>query len=82
MFEPVQGSAPDIAGQGTANPLATIWAGAMMLDQLGEPRAASRLMDAGGAVTARGEARTPDMGGEATTEELASAVAEALTRST
>ena len=54
----------------------------MMLEQLGEPRAASSLMDAVEAVTARGEARTPDMGGTATTEELASAVAEALNRST
>jgi tartrate dehydrogenase/decarboxylase / D-malate dehydrogenase len=54
MFEPVHGSAPDIAGKGIANPMATIWSGAMMLDHLGEKDAAARVMAALCAVTAKG----------------------------
>ncbi len=54
MFEPVHGSAPDIAGKGIANPIATIWSGAMMLDHLGEKDAAARVMTALSAVTAKG----------------------------
>jgi len=78
MFEPVHGSAPDIAGRGIANPCATIWAGAMMLEHLGEPEAAAAVMDALETVTNAGEARTPDMGGSGTTEEMGAAVVAAL----
>ncbi len=78
MFEPVHGSAPDIAGKGIANPSATIWAGAMMLDFLGERDAAAALMRALESVTAAALVRTPDMGGTSTTDEMAQAVNEAL----
>jgi tartrate dehydrogenase/decarboxylase/D-malate dehydrogenase len=74
MFEPVHGSAPDIAGRGIANPSATIWAGALMLDFLGERTAAGAVMAALENVTRAGEVRTPDMGGTSTTEEMAGAV--------
>ena len=79
MFEPVHGSAPDIHGQGIANPLGSFWTGAMMLDHLGEPAAARRLMAAVEAVTARGEVLTPDLGGTATTAQVGDAIVAALT---
>lgn len=75
MFEPVHGSAPDITGRGVANPTGAIWAGAMMLDHLGEVEAASAVMAGLEAVLAEGEVRTADIGGTSTTAELASAVA-------
>ncbi len=78
MFEPVHGSAPDIAGKGIANPIATLWAGALMLEFLGEAEAARELMAAVEAVTAEGRAKTPDLGGEATTREFTDAVLEKL----
>ena len=78
MFEPVHGSAPDIAGRGIANPSATIWAGAMMLDFLGESAAAAGVLRALETVTGAAQARTPDMGGQSTTEEMGAAVADAL----
>jgi tartrate dehydrogenase/decarboxylase/D-malate dehydrogenase len=78
LFEPVHGSAPDIAGQGKANPLASIWAGAMMLDHLGEPAAAARVMQALEATTAEGTVLTGDLGGNATTEQVADRVIELL----
>jgi tartrate dehydrogenase/decarboxylase/D-malate dehydrogenase len=78
MFEPVHGSAPDIAGTGHANPSATIWAGAMMLDFLGEKEAANAVLTALETVTGAGKARTPDMGGSNTTQEMAAAVMRAL----
>ena len=78
MFEPVHGSAPDIHGQNIANPLAAIWAGAMMLDFLGEEEAGQLVMDAMESVTASGAARTPDLGGTATTQEVTDAVVRAL----
>lgn len=78
LFEPVHGSAPDIAGKGIANPLATIWAGQMLLEFLGETEAAALLMRAVEAVTADGRVLTPDLGGTATTEQVGSAVAEAV----
>ena len=78
MFEPVHGSAPDIHGQGIANPLAAIWAGAMMLEFLGEREAGELVMNAMEAVTASGAARTPDLGGAATTQEVTAAVVRAL----
>ena len=78
MFEPVHGSAPDIHGRNIANPLAAIWAGAMMLDFLGEEEAGRLVMNAMEAVTACGEVRTPDLGGTATTQDVADAVVQAL----
>ncbi|HYC37880.1 MAG TPA: tartrate dehydrogenase [Usitatibacter sp.] len=66
MFEPIHGSAFDIAGKGVANPIATFWTAAMMLEHLGEPLAAGRLMKAVEKVTASG-IHTPDLGGKATT---------------
>ncbi|PVE13090.1 tartrate dehydrogenase [Streptomyces scopuliridis] len=70
MFEPVHGSAPDIAGLGIANPLGAIWSAAMMLDHLGHPEAATRVTDAMAAVLAATSVRTPDLGGTASTEEF------------
>jgi tartrate dehydrogenase/decarboxylase/D-malate dehydrogenase len=74
MFEPVHGSAPDIAGRGVANPMAAMLAGAMMLDFLGEGDA-SRLVDSAvRAVLADGRSLTPDLGGTGTTQEITSGV--------
>ena len=80
MFEPVHGSAPDIAGRGIANPLAAIASGAMMLDHLGEPDTARRLGAAIERVARDGAALTPDLGGGATTQQCADAVIAALDR--
>ncbi len=77
MFEPVHGSAPDIAGMGIANPIGQIWCGAMMLDHLGHADAAAAVMRGIERVLAEGP-RTPDLGGKATTAELGRAVAEAI----
>jgi len=74
IFEAVHGSAPDIAGQGIANPTALILAGAMMLSYLGEGEAASRIEEAVREVYIRGECLTPDVGGSATTLEMTDAV--------
>lgn len=74
LFEPVHGSAPDIAGKGIANPIGTIWAGAMMLEHLGEREAAQRVLAALERLTAEGQVLTPDMGGSATTEQVAERV--------
>ena len=78
MFEPIHGSAFDITGKGVANPVATFWTGAMMLDHLGEKDAAARLMRAVERVTADPALHTPDLGGTATTREVTDAVCEAL----
>ncbi len=78
MFEPVHGSAPDIAGLGIANPIAAIWTGVMMLDFLGETDAAFRLMQAIEQVLQAGNALTPDLGGTASCTELADSVIRAL----
>ena len=78
MFEPVHGSAPDIAGQGIANPIGQIWSGAMMLEQLGHPEAGEAVLDAVEQVVVAGRT-TPDLGGTATTEEVTAAVLDALT---
>ena len=77
MYEPVHGSAPDIAGKGIANPLATILVGAMMLDDLGEPDAATLLRSAV-AATIRDGLLTGDLGGSASTVEVAQAVQERI----
>lgn len=78
VFEPVHGSAPDIAGRGIANPIAAIWASALMMEHLGEAAASSRIMAALEAVTGEGRVRTPDLGGHSTTAEFAAAVIEKL----
>jgi tartrate dehydrogenase/decarboxylase/D-malate dehydrogenase len=78
MFEAVHGSAPDIAGQGIANPVAQILAGAMMLDHLGERAAAAAVNAAVESVLAAGEVATPDLGGKSTTADLGTAIAAAL----
>ncbi|HYY26581.1 MAG TPA: tartrate dehydrogenase [Chthoniobacterales bacterium] len=74
MFEPVHGSAPDIAGKGIANPIAQIWSGAMMLEHLGEQDAADSIVRAIEKILQSGH-RTRDMGGTASTEELGKAIA-------
>ncbi|MFI5666118.1 tartrate dehydrogenase [Streptomyces sp. NPDC051704] len=74
MFEPVHGSAPDIAGQGIANPIGAIWSAAMMLDHLGHPGAAAEITDAIARVLATTPVRTRDLGGSASTAEFTSAV--------
>ncbi|RYE28364.1 MAG: tartrate dehydrogenase, partial [Hyphomicrobiales bacterium] len=78
MFEPIHGSAFDITGKGIANPVATFWTGAMMLEHLGEKAAAARLMRAVERVTADPALHTPDLGGSATTAQVTQAVCEAL----
>ena len=79
LFEPVHGSAPDIAGKGIANPIGQIWAGAMMLEHLGETPAADAVTAAMEHVLASNpQGLTPDMGGQATTRELETAITEAI----
>ena len=75
MFEPIHGSAPDIAGKGFANPLATVWSASQMLDFLGHPADAARLLAAIEQVLSGGTALTPDLGGRATTSQVGDAVA-------
>jgi isocitrate dehydrogenase (NAD+) len=79
VFEPVHGSAPDIAGKGIANPIAMILSGAMMLRHLGERDGASAVERAVDAVLSGGEVRTPDLGGSSSTMTVADAIAAALT---
>ena len=78
MFEPVHGSAPDIAGKGVVNPLATILSAAMMLDHLQATEAAKRVEHAVADVLADGRRRTPDIGGTSSTVEVTDAVLEKL----
>ncbi|MDX1512972.1 MAG: tartrate dehydrogenase [Gammaproteobacteria bacterium] len=78
MFEPVHGSAPDIAGKGIANPIGQIWSGAMMLEHLGHADAAKAIEAAIESVIAEKSALTPDMGGKASTKELGEAIAAAI----
>jgi isocitrate dehydrogenase (NAD+) len=78
VFEPVHGSAPDIAGRGLANPIAMILSGAMLLRHLGETDAAARVETAVDRVLADGGVRTPDLGGSSSTEEVAGAIEFAL----
>jgi tartrate dehydrogenase/decarboxylase/D-malate dehydrogenase len=77
MFEPIHGSAFDITGKGIANPIATFWTASMMLEHLGEMKAAARLMRAIEAVTAK-KIFTPDLGGSARTQDVTRAVIAAL----
>jgi tartrate dehydrogenase/decarboxylase/D-malate dehydrogenase len=78
MFEPVHGSAPDIAGRGVANPIATVLAGAMMIDFLGEREAAHAIRAGVEAVLRAGDARTPDLGGQSTTCDVVEALLNCL----
>ena len=78
MFEPVHGSAPDIFGQKIANPIGTIWAGAMMLQHLGHQDAHDSIMGAIEETLREGKRLTPDMGGKASTDELGQAIAETI----
>jgi tartrate dehydrogenase/decarboxylase/D-malate dehydrogenase len=78
MFEPVHGSAPDIAGKGIANPLAAILSAGMLLDHLGLEKSATALRDAVAAVLRAGRTSTPDLGGTATTAQVTEAVLAAV----
>ncbi|HZT81103.1 MAG TPA: isocitrate/isopropylmalate family dehydrogenase, partial [Gemmataceae bacterium] len=78
MFEPVHGSAPDIAGRGIANPLAAILSAKMMLDHLGLTKSATAIWNAVAAVLKAGKVMPPDLGGKAKTPEVADAVMAAL----
>jgi len=78
MFEPIHGSALDIAGQGIANPIGTFWTACLMLEHLGEKAAAARLMRAIERVTADASRHTPDLGGTATTRQVTAAVIAAI----
>ena len=75
IFEPVHGSAPDIAGRNIANPIGQIWSGAMMLRHLGASDAADAVEQAIADVLANGKTRTADIGGKASTEEVGEAIA-------
>jgi tartrate dehydrogenase/decarboxylase/D-malate dehydrogenase len=81
MFEPIHGSAPDIVGKGIANPVGAVWAGAMMLEHLGERAAHDRVIAAIESVLGEGRDRTPDLGGTATTADMTAALRAALERS-
>jgi tartrate dehydrogenase/decarboxylase / D-malate dehydrogenase len=78
MFEPIHGSAFDITGKGIANPIATFWTGAMMLEHLGEKKAADTLMRAVEQTTAEKSLHTPDLGGKATTAQVTKAMCERI----
>jgi tartrate dehydrogenase/decarboxylase/D-malate dehydrogenase len=79
MFEPVHGSAPDIAGKGIANPIGQIWSAAMMLEHLGEPEAGRMIVNAIETVlTSSNPPLTPDLGGKANTSDLGAAIADAV----
>jgi tartrate dehydrogenase/decarboxylase/D-malate dehydrogenase len=75
MFEPVHGSAPDIAGKGIANPIAQIWTGAMLLEHLGHAAAAQAVVRAIETVVADGKTVTRDLGGKASTREVGATLA-------
>jgi tartrate dehydrogenase/decarboxylase/D-malate dehydrogenase len=81
MFEPIHGSAFDIMGKGVANPLGTFWSAVLMLEHLGEPAAAQRLMQAIERVTADPALHTRDLGGTANTRDVTAAVCDAVTES-
>jgi tartrate dehydrogenase/decarboxylase/D-malate dehydrogenase len=79
MFEPVHGSAPDIAGQGIANPIGAIWSGAQMLEHLGEAEAAAAVLAAIEHLLAGDGPRTRDLGGRATTAQVTAELAASFT---
>jgi tartrate dehydrogenase/decarboxylase/D-malate dehydrogenase len=74
MFEPIHGSAPDIAGKGVANPIGAVWAGALMLGHLGHAALHDRLIAAIERVVSTGKIRTPDLGGTAKTADVTQAI--------
>jgi tartrate dehydrogenase/decarboxylase/D-malate dehydrogenase len=74
MFEPIHGSAPDIAGKGIANPIGATWAGALMLEHLGRKDLHDKVLGAIERVVASGKVRTPDLGGKSTTQDVAKAI--------
>ncbi len=74
MFEPIHGSAPDIAGKGIANPIGAIWAGALMLEHLGHRDLHDKILGAIERVVATGKVRTPDLGGSSKTKDVADAI--------
>ena len=78
MFEPIHGSAPDIAGKGIANPLASIWSASQMLDFFGYENWGARLIDAIEQLMVEGKTLTCDLGGNATTREVGDAIIELL----
>ena len=80
LFQAIHGSAPDISGRGIANPLGTIWSVQLMLDHLGEKQAASTLMGAIEMLVRDGHAKTPDLGGRATTAEMTDALCSLIRR--
>jgi tartrate dehydrogenase/decarboxylase/D-malate dehydrogenase len=80
MFEPVHGSAPDIAGRFAANPIGQIWSGAMMLEHLGETAAARAITDSIEALLRDGGPRTRDLGGQAGTQDVGRAIADAVSQ--
>jgi tartrate dehydrogenase/decarboxylase/D-malate dehydrogenase len=75
MFEPIHGSAPDIAGKGIANPIGAIWAGALMLSHFGHQDLHDRIVAGIERVVSGGKVRTPDLGGQARTVDMMKAVA-------
>jgi len=79
MFEPIHGSAPEIAGKSLANPLGSIWSAAYMLDYLGFARWSEKVVKSVGDVLRAGMIRTPDLGGHSTTEEVGDAVVSCVT---
>jgi 3-isopropylmalate dehydrogenase len=78
MFEPIHGSAPKYKGMNVANPLATVWAGAMMLDEIGQPKAAEQIVNAIEAVIKEGKVKTKDLGGKNTTSDMGDAVVDKI----
>jgi len=78
MFEPVHGSAPDIAGRGVANPIGQIWSSAMMLEHLGYAEAGKAVVRAIAQMLAETSFRTPDLGGKASIHEISEQIVEAL----
>ena len=78
MFEPIHGSAPDIVGQGIANPIAMIWSGAMMLDFLGQTQTTNLIMSAIKTLTTEGRVLSPDLGGQARTIEVGDEIVEQM----
>nr|QNO57752.1 homoisocitrate dehydrogenase [Methanosarcinales archaeon ANME-1 ERB7] len=74
MFEPIHGSAPKYKGKGVSNPIATIWAGAMLLEAVGEKSAAEKVINAIETVLREGKVRTYDLGGNSKTSEVGDAI--------
>lgn len=78
MFEAIHGSAPDIAGKGIANPIAQVWSAALMLDHLGRPDLSTAIVESIEQVLQEGKVLTPDLGGNSTTQQVGSEIAEKL----